>query len=135
MLLEGLQFDIELIESVVAEIKNWYDSTRKTLSDSQAQLEKKSNVCEYDNELDYKFYLLDRTVRVMYASVAVALSAVAENFLYSLCIEMGLIKIEVPEPNKKPNERVIKDCAGNEIKERDLKWGRYEKLIKQHKKM
>lgn|GEM_PF-1711449 len=36
ILLETIKFDIEVIESVLDAIKNWYGSTRKTLSDSQA---------------------------------------------------------------------------------------------------
>jgi len=99
-------------------------------------LQKNSNVCEYDwDDLDYKFYMLDRTKRIMYASVSVSLSSVTEDFLFSTCVNFGLIKVEIIKTGGS-EKRKIKGCKGYKIKKQNWgTWGDYKERIEDYAKV
>jgi len=128
ILCEILKQEIENIQKLLSAIEKWYHVSAKELKDKKAQLKKRKDTHEYDwDDFDYELYMTNKVKRAMYASVAVALSAVAEDFLFCLCVNVGLMKVEIKKGKDGREKRIINNFNGKKIK-RPF-WGCYRQLI------
>jgi len=111
-LCETLKIEIEVIENLLSATKEWYCLASEKFTDIQSQLETK-DAHEYAwNEFDDKYRISNKVKRIMYANVAVSLFAIAEYFLFLLCVNSGFIKVKISESG----ETKIKNSEGKGIK-------------------
>jgi len=123
LLCETLKIEIEVIENLLSAIKEWYCLASEKVTDIQSQLETK-DAHEYAwDELDDKYRISNKVKRIMYANVAVSLFAIAEYFLFLLCVNFGIIQVKINESGKTE----IKNSGGKIIKKPN--WGNFRKLI------
>jgi hypothetical protein len=129
ILCEFSKSKFELIENLLHTIENWNNVASCELTHRQSYLENKHDVNEYDWDiLADERYILDKTNRVMYATIAVALFAVFEDFLFSLCVCAELLKVDIEKTKDGKEKRTIKDYNDKEINKPN--WGQYRDLIK-----
>ncbi len=128
ILCEVLETEIGIMEKFLSTIEEWYGSVLKEVSDKQSKMESAKNAHKYEwDDIDYELYMADKVKRVMYAGLAVALFAVAENFLFCLCVNAGIMKVEIEKEKGGSEIRKIKNCKSNEIERPN--WGCYKNLI------
>ncbi len=129
-----LKHEIEHIQKLLSAIEKWYHGGTEELIDKQAQLEKRKGARENDwDDFNYELYMTNKVRRIMYASVAVALFAVTEDCLFRLCVNAGLMKVEIEKENDGSEKRKINNCNGKKIKRPG--WGCYRKLIENKTKI
>lgn len=130
ILCEILKMELEGIENLLSAIKKWYCSASKELADIQSQLEKIKDVSEYDwDDLAYKYHISNKVKRIMYANIAVSLFAIAEHFLFLLCVNSGFTKVKISESG----ETKIKNSEGKGIKRPN--WGVFKNQIERNTKI
>lgn len=119
--------DFDLMENLLCAIEKWNGVTSKELARRLSCLEEKRHVEEYDwDALADESYMLDKTKRVMYGTIAVALFAALEKFLFGLCVCSELLKVEI-ETKDGTEKRTITNRNGDNLTKPN--WGNYQQLI------
>ncbi len=89
-----LESQIDLLRHYLEAIQRWQGASQSELDARQASLESMNAIPEYDSdEVAYAGDMIKATCRLMYATLAVSLSAVAENFLRSACLGLHNTKL------------------------------------------
>jgi len=129
LLCETFKIEIEVIENLLSVIKEWYCLTSEKLTDIQSQLETK-DAHEYAwDELDDKYRISNKVRRIMYANVAVSLFAIAEYFLFLLCVNFGIIQVKI----RRSGKTEIKNSGGKIIERPN--WGVFKNQIERNTKI
>jgi hypothetical protein len=128
ILCEIMKGEVDVVESFLQAIETWYCSVSNQFEERAAKLQNTRGASEYDwDAISDERGMADRVRRAMYPCIAVSLFAVAEQSLFMLCVNSGLLTWRSEHD---ASEKSLADCQGHKVGRPD--WGIYRKLIEGH---